>query len=64
MFFKRRRSRLADSISNAQLGPLAGAPRRPTLELTDKDYAHVRYAERLFSLASDGEQHHHPDRPT
>jgi hypothetical protein len=49
MFFKRRRSRLADSISNAQLGPLAGAPRRPTLKLTDKDYSYVRYAERLFS---------------
>ena len=51
-FFKRRRSRLGDAISNAELGPFRGAPRRPALKLTDKDYSHVRYAERHFSYTT------------
>ena len=51
-FFKRRRSRLVNAISNAELGPFGGAPRRPTLKLTDKDYSHVRYAERHFAYTS------------
>jgi len=51
-FFKRRRSRLAGAISLAELGPFGGAPRRPTLKLTDKDYSHVRYAERYFSYTT------------
>lgn len=51
-FFKRRRSKLFDAVSHAELGPFGGAPRRPTLKLTDKDYSHVRYAERHFSYTT------------
>jgi hypothetical protein len=51
-FFKRRRSKLFDAVSHAELGPFGGAPRRPTLKLTDKDYSHVRYAERHFSYTA------------
>jgi hypothetical protein len=51
-FFKRRRSRWAEAISNAELGPFAGAPRRPQLKITDRGYSHVRYAERHFSYTT------------
>jgi hypothetical protein len=51
-FFKRRRSRLADAISHAELGPFGGAPRRPQLKLTDRGYSHVRYAERHFAYTA------------
>jgi hypothetical protein len=48
-FFKRRRSRFASAVADAQLGPFRGAPRNPALKLTDKGYAHVRYAPRSYS---------------
>ena len=48
-FFKRRRSALLAAVSNAELGPFRGAPRNPTLKLSDKAYAYVRYAERYLS---------------
>jgi hypothetical protein len=34
---------LAEAMSNAELGPLAGAPRRPRLKIGGKTYAMVRY---------------------
>jgi hypothetical protein len=51
-FFKRRRSRLARAFSDAELGPFRGAPRNPTLKLTDKGYAHIRYAPRTYSYTA------------
>lgn len=41
--------RFADAISNAELGPFAGAPRRPRLKVGGKAYAVVRYAEHHMS---------------
>jgi hypothetical protein len=51
-FFARRRSRWANAISQAELGPFGGAPRRPQLKLTDKGYSVVRYAVREFSYTT------------
>ena len=38
--------RTGDAISQADLGPLAGAPRNPRLKIGGKDYSFVRYVER------------------
>jgi len=49
-FFKRRRrSAIGGAFSLAELGPFGGAPRNPRLKIIDKDYSHVRYAERAYS---------------
>src|SRR4051812_10085408 len=48
-FFRRRRSRLGNAFADAELGPFRGSPRNPTLKLTDKVYAHVRYALRGYA---------------
>ena len=48
-FFKRRRSRLAEAVSNAELAPFGGAPRSPRLKVTDRGYSYVRHAERQYS---------------
>jgi hypothetical protein len=49
----RRRARLlgglADAMSNAELGPFGGAPRRPALRIGRKDYSVVRYADHHLS---------------
>jgi hypothetical protein len=49
----RRRSRLlrglAEAMSNAELGPLGGAPRRPQLKVGGRAYSVVRYAEHHYS---------------
>lgn len=49
----RRRTRLmgglADAMSNAELGPLGGAPRRPTLRIGRKEYSYVRFADHHLS---------------
>lgn len=43
---------LADAVSNAELGPLAGAPRKPKLKNEDKDYSVVRPVEQLVSYTT------------
>jgi hypothetical protein len=48
-FFRRRRSRFFQAFSDAELGPLGGPRRNPTLKLSDKTYSHVRYAPREFA---------------
>jgi hypothetical protein len=49
----RRRTRLlagvADAMSNAELGPFGGAPRRPTLRVGTKEYSVVRYVDHHLS---------------
>jgi hypothetical protein len=45
---KRRFSRfglVADAVSNAELGPFGGAPRKPQLKIGGKAYAVVRYTQ-------------------
>jgi hypothetical protein len=49
--FKRRRSALGRALSDAELGPFGGSRRNPALKLSDKAYAHVRYALREYSYA-------------
>jgi hypothetical protein len=51
-FFRRRRSRYFQAIADAELGPFRGAPRNPTLKLTDKGYSHIRFAPREYSYTS------------
>jgi hypothetical protein len=45
----RRRTRLmaglGEALSNAELGPFGGAPRRPVLKIGGKAYSFVRYAD-------------------
>lgn len=38
-------SRFGDAVSNADLGPLAGAPRNPRLKIGGREYSYVRYVE-------------------
>jgi hypothetical protein len=49
----RRRTRLmaglADAMSNSELGPFGGAPRRPVLKIGSKAYSVVRYADHHLS---------------
>jgi hypothetical protein len=45
----RRFGVVADAVSNAELGPFAGAPRNPRLKVGGKAYAIVRYAEHRMS---------------
>jgi hypothetical protein len=45
----RRLGRLADAVSHAELGPLAGAPRNPRLKVGGRAYALIRYAEHRIS---------------
>jgi hypothetical protein len=49
----RRRTRLlgglGDAMSNAELGPFGGAPRKPQLKVGGKDYSVVRYADHHLS---------------
>jgi hypothetical protein len=40
---------VGDAMSHAEMGPFAGAPRKPKLKNEDKDYSVVRPAERLVS---------------
>lgn len=51
-FFRRRRSRYFQAVADAELGPFRGAPRNPTLKLTDKAYSHIRFAPRHYSYTS------------
>ena len=51
-FFKRRRSRYFSAVADAQLGPFGGAPRNPTLKISDKGYSHVRFAPREYSFTT------------
>jgi hypothetical protein len=37
--------RFSDAISNAELGPFGGAPRRPRLKIGGRTYSYVRYVE-------------------
>lgn len=49
----RRRTRLlgglGDAMSNAELGPFGGAPRKPQLKVGSKEYSVVRYADHHLS---------------
>jgi len=49
----RRRTRLlgglGDAMSNAELGPFGGAPRKPQLKIGSKEYSVVRYADHHLS---------------
>ncbi len=49
----RRRTRLltglGDALSNAELGPFGGAPRRPALKVGGKAYSVVRYVDHHLS---------------
>ncbi len=49
----RRRTRLlgglGDAMSNAELGPFGGAPRKPQLKIGTKEYSVVRYADHHLS---------------
>jgi DNA-directed RNA polymerase subunit N (RpoN/RPB10) len=38
-------ARFSGAISNAELGPLGGAPRRPRLKIGGRSYSYVRYVE-------------------
>jgi hypothetical protein len=51
-FFKRRRNLLLQAVSHAELGPWGGPRRNPQLRLSDKTYAHVRYALREFAYTT------------
>ena len=49
----RRRTRLlsglGEAMSNAELGPLGGAPRRPRLTIGGRAYSVVRYVQHVYS---------------
>ncbi|MBO0867995.1 MAG: hypothetical protein J2P15_05475 [Micromonosporaceae bacterium] len=45
----RRVGLLGDAISNAELGPFGGAPRKPELSIGHKAYAVVRYVHHRFA---------------
>lgn len=49
-FFRRRRSRFFQALSDAELGPFGGARRNPKLKLEDKGYSIVRYAVRHYQF--------------
>jgi hypothetical protein len=40
---------LAEAISNADLGPLGGAPRRPQLKIGGRAYSVVRYVQHVYA---------------
>jgi hypothetical protein len=56
--FERLRRRLrrlgvvGDSVSNAELGPFGGAPRRPELKIGGRAYSFVRYADRRITYTT------------
>ena len=43
---------IAGAVSNADLGPLGGAPRNPNLATGKKEYSSVRYAEQQYSYTT------------
>jgi hypothetical protein len=43
---------LGDAVSEAELGPFGGVPRRPTLKIGGKAYAVVRYAEHRIAYTT------------
>ena len=48
----RRLGAFGDALSNAELGPLGGAPRKPSLKIGGKAYAVVRYVEHRISYTT------------
>jgi len=42
-------SRLGEAMSNAELGPFGGAPRRPQLKIGGRAYSVVRYVQHVYA---------------
>jgi hypothetical protein len=61
-FFKRRRSKFLLALADANLGPYRGAPRKPALRLSDKEYSFIRIAPHEYTHTAIQVDLHHCQR--